>query len=265
MNRALALPWRERGVLWLMLAGSLLGHGGAFFLFRVTDAGDAPGLVGRSQVRAMLPGSEGADRSSVQFMMAAVFDPSLIAIPSARGFSNRMWGHALPASRQALAGEPVPAFLGAQPPGAFPELLAPVPLGTLLQGATVWGTDPEEPGSVELRPIAPAANRSVFRLTGGLIERAVVRIPSLPKIASAVALRPTHVRVAVGADGEVRYVALERSCGNEAVDAQGMELARQFRFETTGEELQWGVMRFLWATELPAVASGANGAAGGGK
>jgi hypothetical protein len=54
----------------------------------------------------------------------------------------------------------------------------------------------------------------------------------------------------------VRFVVLERSCGNEAADSRAVELARQVRFEPLAdagtEGLVWGVMKCFWATEVPA-------------
>ena len=79
-----------------------------------------------------------------------------------------------------------------------------------------------------------------------------MRAPELPVLTSPVPVRAVQVRVGVGADGLVRYALLDRSCGNETVDAQAVLLARQFRFEATqsgDSALAWGIMRFLWATQ----------------
>jgi TonB family protein len=76
-------------------------------------------------------------------------------------------------------------------------------------------------------------------------------------------LKPTRVRIGVAPDGTVRFASVERSCGKETVDAQAVELAQQIRFEPVTDakssSLDWGVVKMLWATELPPVATG-NGA-----
>jgi TonB family protein len=61
------------------------------------------------------------------------------------------------------------------------------------------------------------------------------------------------VRVAAAPDGRVRYVALDRSSGNDAADAQALGFARLLQFEPTSSTdplaLTWGVVKFYWATK----------------
>jgi TonB family protein len=133
-------------------------------------------------------------------------------------------------------------------------LLNATPLSDVVQSATQkLAPQPEEEPEEEPSESPVAVNQSVFRITGTLETRPIVRAPHVPNISSEVPLRPTRVRVAVAADGVVRYAVLERSCGSEAVDAQALELTKQIRFEPWGavdsQPLTWGVVRFLWATE----------------
>jgi TonB family protein len=112
--------------------------------------------------------------------------------------------------------------------------------------------------------VAPSENRTLFLVSGalaplgaGLAGRAVVRTPSLLVVTNETALKPTRVRIGVAPDGTVRFASVERSCGKETVDAQAVELAQQIRFEPATDpkssSLDWGVVKILWATELPPV------------
>src|SRR5947209_6430623 len=98
---------------------------------------------------------------------------------------------------------------------------------------------------------ATAATQSTLHVEGELEQRDILEIPNLPMPAVDAGLRPTRVRVAVAADGRVRYATLDRSCGNEAVDGQALELARRLIFERTSSadplSLTWGTLKFSWA------------------
>ena len=96
--------------------------------------------------------------------------------------------------------------------------------------------------------------------TGNL---AILQSPELPTITSDTPLRPTCVRIAVVADGTVRYAVLDRSSGSDATaaqaDARALDLAQQIRFEpqrfADATALRWGVLKFIWATASPAGAT----------
>jgi hypothetical protein len=81
-------------------------------------------------------------------------------------------------------------------------------------------------------------------------------VPPLPMVNSPLLLRPTQIRVGVGADGLVLYALPDRSSGDDTVDTQALALARQIRFESEHDSsttsLAWGVLRFLWAAGSPA-------------
>ncbi len=255
MSDGVALPLRDRGVLWLMVAGSLAAHAVIFILFKVTGEVDLPRFTERTQVQAMFPSLERDTRYAVQFKVAEIMDSSLMALPSGPGFSGKLWGRGLPAARQVRDWEAEPAFLEPAKPGAFPTLLIPTPLDKTVLASAEPGTEAIVESPLDPRPATQRLTQSVFRLEGALADRAVTKSPTLAQIPSATPLRPTTVRVAAGADGAVRYVSVERSCGSEAVDAQAVGWARQIRFEPgadiSRDGLTWGLVRFLWATELP--------------
>jgi TonB family protein len=195
----------------------------------------------------------------LSYVVAETMDPSLMSLPSARGFSQPLWGRGAAAAHRPSDWNSKPVYLDAQAPPPFPTLLNPPSLAATAQSSTEkLAPQPEETGDDPSE--APAAvNQSVMRIAGALETRPIVHAPPLSIIANETPLRPTRVRAAVAADGVVRYVVLDRSCGNEAVDTQALELTKQIRFEPWGaadsQPLTWGVIRFLWATEPPPAAT----------
>ncbi len=259
MSEAVVLPLRERGMRWVLVAGSVVIHAAAFFLFRATGEVDLPAFAARTQVRAVVPSLERTSRYAPQLQVMELLDSSLMALPSGPGFSGKLWGRVVPAARNVAAWDGEPSYLDPVAPPAFPNLVTPATLEESARTVTPREAEPVVEEPLPPRPGGERLAKSVMRFSGDLADRAVVRLPALPAISSPVALRPTRVRVAVAADGAVRYASLDRGCGNEAVDVRAVAWSRQLRFEPaadTGAELQWGVVRFLWATELPA-----NGAA----
>ena len=169
------------------------------------------------------------------------------------------------AAQRDLGWNEEPAYLDAGPPIPPRSLLEPVPLpDAVLSAAEKNPAQSEEPDDESTAP-AVSVNESVFRILGPLEDRGVIRAPELPALGGPTPIKPTQVRVGVGADGLVRYALLDRSSGNEAVDAQAVLLARQIRFETEDNSvsptLAWGVVRFLWATQAPAATNGESAAA----
>jgi len=50
----------------------------------------------------------------------------------------------------------------------------------------------------------------------------------------------------------VRYAVLDKSSGNDALDTEAVEIARQLQFAMESAvdplELTWGTVRFFWAS-----------------
>jgi hypothetical protein len=188
------------------------------------------------------------------YMIADVFDPSLMSLPSAHGFSKHVWARKIDASQRDLGWNELPAYLSVTPPSVTAELLQPVPVDVaVLAAAENPPAFSEEPNDQEVLEPPLSINQSVFRVLGALEDRSVVNAPPLPTIQSLAPLMPTQIRVGVGADGLVLYALLNRSSGDDGVDAQALALARQFHFEAEHDgrpsSLTWGVLRFLWATQ----------------
>jgi hypothetical protein len=247
------LSFREGQLLIWMLLACLAGVGGLFLLsygagrFRGASVTEGPRL-------RWLPdkGGQLKDVAPLQYAIAETLDPSLMSLPSQRGFSGEAWKRWQPASHRDSEWSIEPSYLAATKPATLRSLLAQDALPALVQSAAVKiEAETEEPAAEAQEPAMPI-NQSVFRVIGPLESRQVIRAPELPVLTNQAALRPTRIRVGVAGDGLVRFAVPERLSGNETVDAQALELARQIRFElqadSSAETLTWGAVLFLWAT-----------------
>jgi hypothetical protein len=196
----------------------------------------------------------------MEYLIADLLDPSLLSLPSLHGFSRGLWEHQLPVSRRPY--EPVPqlAFLGIEAPAQSPSLLEPVPLADLVHSSVNKESGlPEEDGEGEAMPPPVATDHSVVQVLEPIGNRQMLQPPDLPAIESNAPLRQSRVRIAVGADGVVRYAILDRSTGSGSssseADARALASARRIRFDPQlgGDDraLAWGVLRFVWATSSP--------------
>ncbi|HUI05463.1 MAG TPA: hypothetical protein VL486_00500 [Verrucomicrobiae bacterium] len=243
-------------MLWI-LASSLLAVVAMFAFFRVTVVRSTPPAHETPQIDWMpAPRPGQLHPTDERYVIADVLDPSLMSLPSVHGFSQDVWRQKISATQRDLGWNEQPAYLDAAPAEAPPSLLQPVPLpAAVLSAAEKTPAQSEESdGEVATPPVT--VNESVFRVLGALEDRGVIHGPELPVLSSPTPIRPVQVRVGVGTDGLVRYALLDRSCGNDAVDAQALLFAQQIRFEADGAgiapTLAWGVVRFLWATQAPA-------------
>ena len=249
-------------MLWL-LAGSIVAFGAMFLFFRVSGVSLTTPAREVPRINFMpTPRQDPLLAPGPAYVVAEMFDPSLMSLPSAHGFSRHMWARKIEASQRDLGWNQQPAFLGVEVPGVPPPLLQPVMVdAAVLTAAEKTPAVSEEPNDDEPLGVPISINQSVYRVLGALENRSVAFAPPLPTINSSVPLTPTQIRVGVDADGVVLYALLDpsrdRSSGDDGVDAQAMDIARQFRFEaehaSSTPPLTWGVLRFLWATESPSV------------
>jgi len=225
----------EQIPLW-MLVFSLCGVGAAVLFARGARTLQPQALPERPRIH-WLPAAA-TDR----------FDPSLMSLPSARGFSGKLWERAAPVGPPTQVWESGPLYFDAKPnrsPGTLLEW--PALVREVRAAATKLPVAAEELPAAGDLPLP--VNRTVIRVAGSLAERPVWEEPAAAAVRSDVTLRPTRLRVGVGSDGRVQFATVERTSGDAAVDGRAIELARQLRFEprAAGEELQWGVLQFLWA------------------
>ena len=252
----------ERRLMLIVLGASLAGYALTFLLVALTGTGKATAvndLPSPPRFRWMPPRTA-AREPDPRYLAADLFDPSLLSLPSARGFTGGLWLHGPAPAHQPADWRLGPAFVAAPTAGEFRALLDEPPLAALVQAtAEKAAVEAPEPTN-ETIELPPWPNQSVLRVVAGLEERAILKPVALPTVVSDTALRPTLVRVGVGADGLVRYAILERGCGNDAVDVRGLELTRQIRWELLSADapstLDWGMVEFFWATQPPAAPAG---------
>ena len=251
-------------MLWI-LVGSVLAVAAMLVFFKATRVRYVP--VSRQVPRIeWMPTTHLGQLSSTdeRYVIADVLDPSLMSLPSPHGFSREAWERKSDAAQRNLGWNEQPAYLTIKLPEAPPSLLEPAPLDvSVLSAAEKTPAEPEESDDEMIQPVV-AINQSVVHVLVPLGNREVNFVPELPVITNSVPLRPSQVRIGIGAGGLVLYSLLDRSCGSESVDAQGVALARQLRFEAQPNampsELTWGVVRFLWATQTPAMTNGESAA-----
>jgi len=217
---------------------SLSAHAVAFSLFR--DPGEfapipppSPGKV-VLVAEAELPGG-----------YAEIFEPSAIVYPGSPPprlaeavvlpWQDSQWA-AQPPVRAAVYR---PAQLGADAPLA---VRAEESLGQSRSGLL------PKAGPAKGRPVL----ETWFEITGSLRGRKATAALELPAMKTASALEPTTARIGVDDDGAVRYVFLEGTSGDPAVDREATSLLRAWRFEpAAGQPIQWGRVRVLWAVDSP--------------
>lgn len=232
----------ERQVLLWIMIGFVLAYGGAFLLVATRGRAPRADTVQRPVVRWMRP-TEHAPRA----LAADLMDPTLLSLPNAHGFSGKLWRHEEAATHRIQPSVVELAYWSPVATNPVPVLLEQPALTALLRAA-VNGIAAE----TELLPVErlAAITQSVVQVEGDLAGRVLFRQPALPALTREAALRPAVVRVGVGGDGTVRYALVHRSCGDEATDAQAVQLAREFVFQPQvgAAALVWGWLRFEWCT-----------------
>ena len=231
-------PTRSGRRLAGFLVLSLSAHAVAFSLFR--DPGEfapipppSPGKV-MLMAEADLPGG-----------LAQIFEPSAIVYP----------GSPPPRLAEAVVLPWQDAQWAAQPPARAP-VYRPVQIGADAPLAVRAEEALGQYRSSLLPKAGPAKGRPVletwFEITGNLKGRKATAGLELPAMKTASALEPTSARIGVDEDGAVRFVFLEGTSGDPAVDREALNLLRAWRFEAVpGQWIQWGRVRVLWAVEPP--------------
>jgi TonB family protein len=243
----------ERHVLMLVLTVSFVSFAAAFFLGGLHRR--ATPLAPTEQARIhWMPSQEGVP-STPQSVLADLFDPSLMSLPNAHGFSSLMWRRTAEAAPRIFS---PPAELALLDPNTDGEMAVLLPETSLTNsGRSVVERLPamaQEGVTEEVAEVTSIFTQSILHVEGALEQRGLQMHPELPAITSAEGgLRPTHVRLAVAPDGRVRYAALDRSSGNDAVDTQALEVTSQLRFEPASSAdpltLTWGVIKYYWAVK----------------
>ena len=224
------------------LAGFLIlsfsAHAVAFSLFR--DPGEFAPIPPPSPGKVMLMAEEDLPGGFAQ-----IFEPSAIVYPGSPPprlaeavtlpWQDTQWAAQLPLQAPVYR----PAQVGADAPLAVrAEESLSVYRSSLLPKA----------GPSKGRPVL----ETWLEITGNLKGRKAISGMELPAMKTASALEPTAARIGVDEDGAVRFVFLEGTSGDPAVDREALNLLRAWRFEPApGQWIQWGRVRVLWAVEPP--------------
>ena len=129
MKRVRKLSFAQGQLLLWILAGSFAAFGAMFVFFRVSGVSLAKVPRESSRVLVMPKANQTAFSSSdPRYVIADIFDPSLMTLPSAHGFSRGMWRQKIEATQRNLGWNEQPAFLADRPMAALRSLLEPTPV-----------------------------------------------------------------------------------------------------------------------------------------
>ena len=185
-----------------------------------------------------------------------------MSLPNPHGFSASLWQRTAHAANLPEHPAPSPAYLETDIPRQERPLLAPPALGDAARNSaarsSISFTDPPTTDTGTEDPPTTALAYSSMEINHDLEQLRLLTVAAPPTIPSETPLRPTQTRLAVAADGTVRYAMIERSSGSEFADAQALRSARALRFApwladyfSSGGRLTWGAARFVWATRAP--------------
>ena len=184
-------------------------------------------------------------------------DPTLLALPSLKGFSGPAWLRFAPLEYQ--PGEWVEA----------PNWLALDERSIAESFARYLAANETRPPRIADQPLPPLQRyepnfpndpvpaRSRFRVEGPLAGRRLLAAPALTSWAHSELLSNSVVRVTVSGDGSAFSAVLLTESGFPAADQYALGFARELRFQPLArarapggnpEALAWGRLIFLWHT-----------------
>lgn len=233
----LTFDWPRRGgfpfVLFGFLAASLFAHAATFFLFQVADP-----------VRTSLP------PSAPQVSLLTPSSPEAIALLH--------WIDAQDPALVATAGSVTPHGLFDIPYRPSYASMRTAPLGPVEQPVVVPFPPARDPlaliTSADARPLPPAAAVVPHPTTVGFSAPLAARAPTpLPPLAVAVRsaepAEPTCHLIGVSDRGEVRFVFLQCSSGNPALDDQAAAYLLTLTFASAESPVTWATATVTWGDD----------------
>jgi hypothetical protein len=232
----LIFEWPEREGFPFILFGcvffSLLAHVGTFFVFQVIYPQRATIPPPPPQVSLLTPSS--AENESV-LRWIATEDPALVA--SARSV--------VPPGLLEVPYRPSFSRVTAAPLGSV-EVPAPLqfpPARTAL--AIIGSTAPLPPPRVP----QPVAMRTTLTLAAPLADRPV-KPPSFRwQQLARQPLQPLRALLGVAASGAVRFAFLQRSSGDEGIDAEALTQLERLEFASGAAEVTWALATLEFGAE----------------
>lgn len=103
--------------------------------------------------------------------------------------------------------------------------------------------------SQEQRPAPPAASPTGLRFSEPLSARASAITPPTLTHRSSQPLEPAEFLIGVSDRGEIRYIVLQRSSGNEALDADIEDYLSRTQLATSAEPIVWGKVAVRWGRD----------------
>ena len=232
-------PRLEAGVIpWTLLGFILLSacvHAFGFYIFQTIYPAAAHIAPPPVQVGLLTPGTPEADAI---LRWIDLEDPALAAEPGK-------------APIPALTNLPyIPSYTTVH---ARPNMAAP-PGQPLPDPAGASGLDLIEAAAAQpsASPPPPAPAATSLSFSGPLKDAALDPFPSFDGLRESDLgeLQPAQFLLGVSDQGEVRYVFMEDSSGDKALDAGASRILEQVRFRTSAVPLTWGFATFYWGSAV---------------
>lgn len=234
-REGLVFSGREPGLIpWTLLGFILLSacvHAFGFFIFQTIYPAAARMPPPPAQVGLLTPGTAEAD-AILRWIDSE--DPALAARPSKAPVPGLV----------SLPYIPSYSTVHARP------TMSPPPDQPLPDRDGVSGLDLVEIAAARPAPSAAAPPPATTTLDfSGALEPAG-DLPSLARLHEAETgdLQPASFMLAVSDLGEVRYVFLQDSSGNQALDADATAMLQAVRFRPSTTPLRWGFATFHWGS-----------------
>lgn len=230
----LTFHWPEReGFSWLLFGFVLLSfaaHAASFFLFQVVYPQRAT-LPRRAPQLHLLAGATPEERAMIEWIDAE--DPSLVA-----GANSVTPARLLDVEYRASFATPrtAPHSVAEERSGVqFPAVKSPL---AIIRSAT-----PSSPAPTPAPPPRPTQ----VRFSAALAGRPLAQEPHLiPVVKASAPLEPSRYLIGVTDRGEVRFVFLQSSSGDPALDAEGATRLARATFAPDPAPVTWAHAAITW-------------------
>ncbi len=237
--------YRPRGTFsWLpaFLVLSGLAHAGTFFLFRVVYPEHAT-LPAPSPKVAVLSEDNPAHAHLLRWIEAE--DPALTATAFPQDPPHLLRTQYTPSYAEIRT----PARPLSERPEPFEEIAIRSSLALIRGGNNRPAVDPPEKTTVPTR----------LRFSAELARLPLKESAPFTPAPCEAALEPARFLIGVSAQGEVRHVFAQKSCGSPKLDLQAMAHLKSLSFGAQDAELLWGEATFYWGDDLYADGPSRNG------
>ncbi len=211
---------------------SLFAHAVSFYIFQITYPPSAYIAPPPAQV-SLLTANSPENESLLRWIEAE--DPAIAAKPPEVVPENLLTLDYKPSFTQVRA---QPKTIPEAPQNfAYPPARSPL---ALIESAL--------PHEAVAEP-AQTALHTTIHFSGALENRNVTKPMPLEFHSSATELQPARFLIGVSGRGEVRYVFLQASSGDKAIDEQAESQLRKSEFSNASEAIIWGMATFSWGAD----------------